>query len=51
MPFGGNDWLALTRNRRSDRIADLRPPSPFLGPAAERLPYQRYLLDELNADI
>jgi predicted TIM-barrel fold metal-dependent hydrolase len=52
MPFGGNDWLAL--------IAEppLEPDLPICDPhhhfwdrRLERIPYQRYQLDELNADI
>ena len=52
MPFGGNDWLALTQE------PTLEPAIPicdahhhfwdFLTP---RMPYQRYLLPELAADI
>jgi len=52
MPYGGNDWLALTQEPTVEpelpicdahhHFWDLRP---------ERLPYQRYLLHELVADI
>ena len=52
MPFGGNDWLALTQER------SLEPDLPICDPhhhfwdyRPARLPYQRYLLDELLADI
>ena len=52
MPFGGNDWLALTAE------APLEPELPICDPhhhfwdrRLERVPYQRYVLDELNADI
>ena len=52
MPFGGNDWLALTSE------ATLEPELPICDPhhhfwdrRLERIPYQRYLLDELAADI
>ena len=52
MPFGGNDWLALTRE------SALEPAMPICDPhhhfwdfRTERIPYQRYLLDELAADI
>jgi predicted TIM-barrel fold metal-dependent hydrolase len=52
MPFGGNDWHALTQE------APLEPDLPICDPhhhfwdlRPERLPYQRYLLDELQADI
>lgn len=52
MPYGGNDWHALTTE------AILEPELPICDPhhhfwdrRAERVPYQRYLLDELLADI
>jgi len=52
MPFGGNDWHALTQE------PPLEPDLPICDPhhhfwdlRPERLPYQRYLLDELLADI
>src|SRR6266508_6392587 len=52
MPFGGNDWLALTTE------PTLEPEVPICDPhhhfwdfRTARLPYQRYLLHELAADI
>src|SRR5436190_14970302 len=52
MPYGGNDWHALTAE------APLEPELPICDPhhhfwdrRLERVPYQRYLLDELNADL
>src|SRR5947199_6525428 len=52
MPFGGNDWLALTVE------PTLEPELPICDPhhhcwdyRTERLPYTRYLLHELVADI
>ena len=52
MPFGGNDWLALTREQT------LEPELPICDPhhhfwdfRTARLPYQRYLLHELSADL
>ena len=52
MPFGGNDWLALTLE------PTLEPELPICDPhhhfwdfRMERVPYQRYLLHELAADI
>ena len=52
MPFGGNDWLGLTPEPA------LEPELPICDPhhhlwdrRVERIPYQRYLLDELAADI
>ena len=52
MPFGGNDWHALTQE------SSLEPDLPICAPhhhfwdfRAARIPYQRYLLHELAADI
>ena len=52
MAFGGNDWLALTTE------PTLEPELPICDPhhhfwdfRSARVPYQRYLLDELVADI
>ncbi|MGE3539119.1 MAG: amidohydrolase [Candidatus Tectimicrobiota bacterium] len=52
MPFGGNDWLALTQE------TPLEPDLPICDPhhhfwdyREARIPYQRYLLHELAADI
>ncbi len=52
MPYGGNDWHALTQE------PTLEPDLPICDPhhhfwdrRAERVPYQRYLLDELAADV
>ena len=52
MPFGGNDWLALAPE------PTLEPDLPICDPhhhfwdyRTERVPYQRYLLHELAADI
>ncbi len=52
MPFGGNDWLELTQEEA------LEPDLPICDPhhhfwdfRPERIPYQRYLLHELAADI
>ena len=52
MPFGGNDWLALTVE------PTLEPELPICDPhhhfwdyRLSRLPYQRYLLHELAADV
>ncbi len=52
MPFGGNDWLALTPE------AALEPEIPICDPhhhfwdfRTQRIPYQRYLLHELADDI
>ena len=52
MPFGGNDWLALTQE------AALEPELPICDPhhhfwdfRTTRIPYQRYLLHELADDM
>jgi L-fuconolactonase len=52
MPFGDNDWLALTQE------TTLEPELPICDPhhhfwdfRTVRIPYQRYLLHELAADI
>jgi len=52
MPFGGNDWLALTQE------PTLEPELPICDPhhhfwdyRARSIPYQRYLMHELAADI
>lgn len=52
MPFGGNDWLALTQE------PTLEPDLPICDPhhhfwdfRTQRIPYQRYLLHELAADV
>ena len=52
MPFGGNDWHSLRQEE------PLEPAIPICDPhhhfwdfRSERIPYQRYLLHELAADI
>jgi predicted TIM-barrel fold metal-dependent hydrolase len=52
MPYGGNDWLALTQE------PVLEPDLPICDPhhhfwdfRTARIPYQRYLLHELIADV
>jgi predicted TIM-barrel fold metal-dependent hydrolase len=52
MPYGGDDWLALTQE------GTLEPEIPICDPhhhfwdfRSERIPYQRYLLHELAADV
>jgi predicted TIM-barrel fold metal-dependent hydrolase len=52
MPFGGNDWLALTQE------PTLEPDLPICDPhhhfwdfRTTRIPYQRYLLHELADDM
>ena len=52
MPYGGNDWLALTPE------TTLEPEMPICDPhhhfwdfRVDRIPYQRYLLHELAVDV
>ena len=52
MPFGGTDWLSLTQE------PTLEPELPICDPhhhfwdlRPQSIPYQRYLIHELNADI
>ena len=52
MPYGDNDWLALTQE------TTLEPELPICDPhhhfwdlRPERIPYQRYLMHELAADV
>ena len=52
MPYGGNDWLALTEEPTLEpEIPICDPHHHFWDFRNERIPYQRYLLHELIADI
>src|SRR5919106_767337 len=52
MPFGGNDWLALTKEPTLEpEIPICDPHHHFWDLRPERIPYQRYLLHELIADV
>jgi L-fuconolactonase len=52
MPFGGNDWLALTPEPTLEpEIPICDPHHHFWDRRPQRLPYQRYLLHELLDDI
>src|SRR5262245_6331902 len=52
MPYGGNDWLALTREPTIEpEIPICDPHHHFWDFRSERIPYQRYLLHELVADV
>ena len=52
MPFGGNDWLALTPEPVLEpEIPICDPHHHFWDFRAERVPYQRYLLHELADDV
>jgi predicted TIM-barrel fold metal-dependent hydrolase len=52
MPYGGNDWLALTEEPALEPdIAICDPHHHFWDRRTARIPYQRYLLDELIADV
>ena len=52
MPYGGNDWLALTQEPTLEpEIPICDPHHHFWDFRSERIPYQRYLLHELAADV
>src|SRR5690349_21176355 len=52
MPYGGNDWLALTEEPALEpEIPICDPHHHFWDFRTERIPYQRYLLHELAADL
>jgi hypothetical protein len=52
MPYGGNDWLALTQEPTLEpEIPICDPHHHFWDFRSERTPYQRYLLHELAADV
>ena len=52
MPFGGNDWLKLTTESTLEPgIPICDPHHHFWDRRTALIPYQRYLLDELLADI
>ena len=52
MPFGGPDWLALTQEPALEpEIPICDPHHHFWDFRTARIPYQRYLLHELAADI
>ncbi|MDP6403497.1 MAG: amidohydrolase family protein, partial [SAR202 cluster bacterium] len=52
MPFGGNDWLALTQEPTLEpEIPICDPHHHFWDLRPEQLPYRRYLLHELADDI
>ncbi len=52
MPYGGNDWLALTQEPTLEpELPICDPHHHFWDGRTDRIPYQRYLLHELIADI
>ena len=52
MPFGGNDWLALTPEDTLEPDLPICDPHHHFWDFREiRIPYQRYLLHELSADV
>ncbi len=52
MPFGSNDWLSLTREPTLEpEIPICDPHHHFWDLRPQSIPYQRYLLHELIADI
>jgi predicted TIM-barrel fold metal-dependent hydrolase len=52
MPFGGNDWLALTQEPALEpELPICDPHHHFWDLRVQRIPYQRYLLHELADDV
>ena len=52
MPFGDNDWLALTQEQTLEpELPICDPHHHFWDRRPQSTPYQRYLLHELNGDI
>ena len=52
MPFGGNDWLALTQEPALEpELPICDPHHHFWDYRTARIPYQRYLLHELADDM
>jgi predicted TIM-barrel fold metal-dependent hydrolase len=52
MPYGGNDWLGLTQEPTLEpEIPICDPHHHFWDFRSDRIPYQRYLLHELAADV
>ena len=52
MPYGGNDWLGLTQEEVLEpELPICDPHHHFWDKRPERIPYQRYLLPELLADV
>jgi len=52
MPYGGNDWLALTQEPTIEPALPICDPHHhFWDFRTERIPYQRYLLHELASDV
>jgi predicted TIM-barrel fold metal-dependent hydrolase len=52
MPYGGNDWLALTQEPVLEpELLICDPHHHFWDFRTARIPYQRYLLPELIADV
>src|ERR1700752_3862391 len=52
MPYGGNDWLALTQEPPVEpELPICDPHHHFWDFRSEHIPYQRYLLQELVADM
>lgn len=52
MPYGGNDWLALTQEPTLEPELPICDPHHHFWDFREiRIPYQRYLLHELAADV
>ena len=52
MPYGGNDWLALTPEETLEPALPICDPHHhFWDYRTARIPFQRYLLQELSDDM
>ena len=52
MPYGGNDWLSLTPEMAVEPDLPICDPHHHLWDKRyERIPYQRYLIEDLLSDI
>ena len=52
MPYGGNDWLSLTPEKAIEPDLPICDPHHHLWDKRyERIPYQRYLIEDLLSDI
>ena len=52
MPYGGNDWLSLTPEKAIEPNLPICDPHHHLWDKRyERIPYQRYLIEDLLSDI
>src|SRR5262249_37350103 len=52
MPYGGNEWLALTQETNLEtKFPIFEPPYHFLDRRVQGILFQRYIHDQLHADI